>query len=190
MLTCIFISSKYEEIYPPLLDDYLNIFHSFNKNDILKLENGILAKLNFQLHICSPYLFLTKFYSNMEQSETLLIIHCAQFILDLCFISIEFCTLKPSLQAVICLYIAKKFYAYNKIYKNKLWSDENEFITGYSEEQIKKNIKIPLKIMKEFFSGNIIKEYNKIALFKKYYELKFSNYANYLKDLCLINKLN
>ena len=149
------------------------------------MENDILDKLNFQLHICSPYLFLTKFFHNIDKNEPKIIIHSAQFILDLCLISIDFCSLKPSFQAVICLYIAKKFYGYKKI-----WSVENMFYTGYSEEQIKKYIIIPLKIIKEFFSGNIFKEYNKIALFKKYSKANYSNIANYINDLYLKDKYN
>ena len=64
------------------------------------------------------------------------------------------------------------------------------FYTGYSEEQIKKYINIPLKIIKDFFSVNIFKDYNKIALFKKYSKANYSNIANYIKDLYLKDKYN
>ena len=186
LLTCIFISSKYEEIYPPLIDDFLGLFDSFTKNDILTSENDILKILNFQLHICSPYLFLTKFYSaNFSYSNDESFLHSAQFILDLCLISTEFCNHKPSFQAVICLYITKKIFSYNNIYKQKLWTMENEYYTGYSEEEIKNNLKVPIKMIKDFFSGNLFKDFNKTAIFKKYSDCKFSNVVNHLEILFL-----
>ena len=181
LLACIFIASKYEEIYPPILDDYLEIF-LFSKEEILKIEYSILQYTNFELHICSPYLFLTKFFEATGKNEEEKILHGAQFILDLCIISIEFCIFKPSLQATLSLYLSKKFIN-NKIYKKKLWTIENEYVTGYSEDEIKKNLKIPLKILKEFFNGNFIKDFNKVALFKKYSRNKYSEVANVFKEL-------
>ena len=181
LLACIFIASKYEEIYPPVLDDYLEIF-LFSKEEILKIEYSILQYTNFELHICSPYLFLTKFFEAIGKNEEKKILHGAQFILDLCIISIEFCIFKPSLQATLSLYLSKKFIN-NRIYKKKLWTIENEYVTGYSEDEIKKNLKIPLKILKEFFNGNFIKDFNKVALFKKYSSNKYSEVANVFKEL-------
>ena len=193
MITCIFISSKYEEIYPPLIEDYLQLFNFISKNEIFRLENDILSKLDFELHICSSYLFLTKFFETMGKNESSLVLYGAQFILDLCLLSPEFCNFKNSLQAAICLYLSKKFlyliYEVNKIiYKNKIWSAENEFKTGYSETEIKKNIKFVLKIIKEFFMGNIVKDYNETSFFKKYTQENYSDIAHIIKDLCLNNK--
>jgi len=192
MITCVFISSKYEEIYPPLIDDYLQFFNNISKNEIFKMENDILSKLNFELHICSSYLFLTKFFGVMEKSESLLVLYGAQFILDLCLISPEFCKFKNSFQATICLYLSKKFLSSNnetnKIYKNKIWTAENEFKTGYSEIDIKKDLKLALKIIKEFFMGNIVKDFDKTSFFKKYTEQYYLDIAHKMKDLCLKNR--
>ena len=184
MLTSVFISSKYEEIYPPLIDDYLHFLTFFSKNDVLNLENDILSKLNFELHICSPYLFLTKFFTFCEKCEKISVMHGAQFILDLCLISTEFCIFKPSFQAVICLYLAIKLFNGNKKCKNKIWPADMEFLTGYTEAEIRKNIKIPVKLIKEFFGGNINKDYIKSTFFRKFSENKFSNVAYFFKDIC------
>lgn len=183
MLTCVFISSKYEEIYPPLIEDYLKLFNTFSQNELLDLENDILSKLNFDLHTCSPYLFLTKFFTYIENKENSIILHGAQFILDLCLISPDFCIFKPSFQAVICLYMSKRIFSNNKDNNNFLWTSQNEFNTGYSENKIKQNLKIPVQIIKDFFSGKIFKDYSKTALFKKYTNLKYSNVAYYFKEI-------
>ena len=183
LMTCIFISSKYEEIYPPFLDEYSQFFN-FSKNEILKQEYNILDNLHFELHICSPYLFLTKFFNTMEKTEPIKILHGAQFFLDLCLISLEFCIYKPSLQASICLYLSKKIINNNTIYKTILWSSDNQSITGYSETEIKKYLKIPLKLIKNFFNNNIVKDFTKTALYTKYSSNKYSNVAN-MKNLYL-----
>lgn len=189
MLTCIFISSKYEEIYPPLIDEYLQLFNCISKDEIFQLENDILSKLNFELHICSSYLFLTKFFEAMKKNEPSLVLYGAQFILDLCLLYEPFCNFKNSFQAASCLYLSKKFLnstnEVNKIYKNKIWSAENEFKTGYSETEIKKDLKLVLKIIKEFFMGNIFKDFYKTSFFKKYSEQNYSDIAHKMKDLCI-----
>jgi hypothetical protein len=182
LMACIFISSKYEEIYPPFLDEYSQFFN-FSKNEILKQEYNILDNLHFELHICSPYLFLTKFFNKMEKNEPIQILHGAQFFLDLCLISLEFCIYKPSFQASICLYLSKAIMN-NTIYKKLLWSSDNEYATGYSEAEIKKNLKIPLKLIKNFFTNNIVKDFTKTALYTKYSSNKYSNVAN-MKNLFL-----
>ena len=187
-LTCVFISSKYEEIYPPYIDEYLQLFSNISKNDVIKNEKDILSKINFELHICSPYLFLTIFFDKTEKNEEPMILHAAQFILDLCLISLEFCSFKPSFQAAICLYLSKKFLSFNKIYKNKIWTVDNEFFTRYCELEIKRELKLVVKIIKEFFNGKLIKEFNKNYFYKKYCKKKYSNVANVLKDICLNNK--
>lgn len=180
MLACIFISAKYEEIYPPFLEEYKE-FLTFSAEDIFKLEYNILEYTGFNLHIYSPYLFLSKFYpiKNKEDSK---IFYGAQFILELCLISLVFCSYKPSFQASISLYLSKKFID-SKINQNNLWTSENVFNTGYSENEIKKNLKIPLNIIKEYFSGNIIKDISKISLYRKFSSIKYCEVWNIFKDL-------
>ena len=177
LLTCIFIASKYEEIYPPILDDYNEIF-LFSKKEILRMEYEILKYTKFEFHIISPYFFLTKFFNDLEKNGPIKTLHGAQFILELCIISLDFCALKPSFQAVICIYLSKRLLNNNKIYKKKFWSMESSYITGYSEDEIKINSKKALKTMKEFFSDNIFRNYTKTALFKKYSTNKYSEVSN------------
>ena len=181
VLSCIFIASKYEEIYPPLLDDYSD-YISFLRSEIFKLENFILDTVNFELHICSPYLFLSKFFYSNSKKENMDILYLAQLILDLSTFSLDFCAYKPSFQAAICIYLSRLF-----LYKNKtgykLWTVENEFDTGYSEAEIKKNMKLSLKIIREFYNGNIVKDYMKTCVFKKYCGKKYLDVAKRFRDL-------
>ena len=180
MLACIFISAKYEEIYPPFLEEYKE-FLTFSENDIFKLEHDILEYTGFNLHIYSPYLFLSKFYL-LEDKENLKIFYGAQFILELSIISLVFCGYKPSLQAALSLYLSKKFLD-SKVNQNSLWTSDNVFNTGYSESEIKKNLKTPLNLIKEYFSGNIVKDICKTALFRKFNSAKYCEVWKIFKDL-------
>ena len=181
VLSCIFIASKYEEIYPPFLEDYLDLLN-FSKEEIFKLENFILDKINFELHICSPYLFLTKFFYSNSKKEKTDILYLAQLILDISTISIEFCEHNPSFQAVICLYLSRYIFYKNKN-EIKLWTKDDEFMTGYSELEIKKNAKFTYTKIKEFFSGILVKDYTKTGIYKKYNSDKYLNIAKILRNL-------
>jgi len=175
VLTCIFIASKYEEIYPPLIEDYSELV-SFSRTELFKLENFILDKINFELHICSPYLFLTKFFYANSQKENIEILYLAQLILDLSTLSLDFCAYKPSFQAAICLYLSRYVFYKNKI-EIKLWTKDNEFLTGYSEMEIKKSIKLSLIKIKEFYNGKFVKDYSKTWIYKKYSSDKYLGVA-------------
>lgn len=180
VLTCIFIATKYEEIYPPLIEDYHELFY-FPKQELFKLENFILDEVNFELHICSPYLFLTKFFYSNTKIESKEILFLAQLILDLSTISLEFCSLKPSLQAAICLYLSR-YILYKSKSGYKIWTIEYEFNTGYSEIEIKKNIRISLKMIQQFYKGGLVKDITKTAIFRKYNENKYSCVAKKIRE--------
>ena len=180
IISCIFVAAKYEEIYPPLIEDYYE-FLFFSKSDLFIFENFILDTINFDLHICSPYLFLTKFFYSSDKKENIQILYLAQLLLDILALDLEFCSFKPSFQAVVCLYISKTF-----IYKNKglckVWTDENEFITNYSEKVIKSNMKFCIAIIRKFNNGGFVKDINKTALLQKYSDYKYQGIARIFKE--------
>ena len=180
-LTCIFIASKYEEIYPPLLEEYSDLM-TFSREEIFKFENFILDTINFELHICSPYLFLTKFFHSNSKIENTEILYLAQFILDLSTLSLGFCSYKASFQAVICLYLSRYVYYKNKIVV-KLWKKKNEFIKEYSEKEIKKNIKLSCIKIKEFYNGYLAKDFTKSAIYKKYSSDRYLGVAKRFRNL-------
>lgn len=180
IISCIFVAAKYEEIYPPSIEEYYEFFN-FSHSDLFRLENFILDIINFDLHICSPYLFLTKFFYSNTDKECNQILYLAQLLLDILTLDLEFCVFKPSYQAVICLYISKLF-TYKDMNGIKLWTDDNEFITGYSEKEIKSNMKLCITIIKKFYNGSFFKDINKTAIIKKYGDYKYLRVAKIFKD--------
>ena len=57
-ITCLFMSTKYEEIYPPKVMDLIEkTMNSYNKRQVIELEQKILAALNFELNAPNRYTF-------------------------------------------------------------------------------------------------------------------------------------
>jgi hypothetical protein len=53
------ISAKYEEIYPPSLQDFLAVSENkFSKAQVLEMEKDILMTLDFKVTAPSAYRFL------------------------------------------------------------------------------------------------------------------------------------
>ena len=56
------IATKYEEIYPPQLKDFVYITdNNCDANDILEMEKRILFELDFDIQLTSSYRFLERF---------------------------------------------------------------------------------------------------------------------------------
>ena len=48
------IASKYEEIYPPIVTDFVYITdNAYTKQEILEMEESMLTKLEFGIHFTS-----------------------------------------------------------------------------------------------------------------------------------------
>ena len=61
-MTSLLISTKYEEIYPPNLDDLLSVSENkFTREEVLKMEMDMLITLEFNITTPSAYRFLERF---------------------------------------------------------------------------------------------------------------------------------
>ena len=57
-----FISTEYEEIYPPDIRDFVYVTDkAYTKYEILDMENKILTALNFNITVSSSYLYLERY---------------------------------------------------------------------------------------------------------------------------------
>lgn len=61
-VTCMLLAAKYEEIYPPAIDDFVYITdNTYNKSQVLKMEHIILKVLGFDMGACTALTFLFRF---------------------------------------------------------------------------------------------------------------------------------
>ena len=167
--TALHIAAKYEEIYPPEINDYIFISNkAFSKEDVIEMENFILDKLNFDILCISPYVFLDRLYF-ISRENNIDVYYLSSMFIEFSFLSIEIMKNKQSLIAASMFYLALKF-IYPK--KNKVWNNKLQIHTGYKEHKIKSVIKDFIL----FFKGNIRDKKNKInSLFIKYNHDKFGN---------------
>ena len=183
-VTCLFIASKYEEIYAPYLKEFLQLFKlKYSKREIFLAEDEILSSLNFEILNVYPITFLKKFclydikdLNHKEKSDMELCFNGAQFFLEICLIEPKFCELKPSLQAAISLYLARKFLLF-KNGNGKIWNYELIFRTNYSENNIIKYIKIAVETIKNFFGNVYTKNFMALPLYLKYCSIDYLRVA-------------
>ena len=194
-ITCLFIASKYEEIYAPYLKEYLQIFtHKYTKRDIFIAEDEILSALNFDILTINPILFLKKIclynidkLTKKEKNDMEMCYNGAQFLMELCLIEPKFCEFKPSLQAAICLYLARKILLFNNG-KGKIWTFDLEFRSNYSENVIKKNMKIVINTINSFFRNIYTKNFMALPLYNKYCSLEYLKISIKLKAILVIGQ--
>lgn len=113
------IATKYEEIYPPLLKDYVFISDSiYSAEEILDMEKSILFELDFDIQLTSSYRFLERFAKHQRLDQVTF--YLAQYMLELGLLDSKMNQFSDSLQAVAAIYTSKK---YLRCYNNTETSD-------------------------------------------------------------------
>jgi len=124
------IASKYEEIYPPEVKDFVYVTdRAYSREDILDMEGKIISCLNFNLTTPSSYRFLER-YSQVagfdEKSFCL-----ARYLLELATVEYKMMKYTPSTIACSAVYLV------NKIQKKEGWTDLLVKYGKYTESQLR-----------------------------------------------------
>jgi cyclin B len=81
-VSALLITTKYEEIYPPNLKDFVYITdNAYTKEEILEMECDILCVLDFNLQQTSQYRFLERYTKVMKCDSVGF--YLAQYLLEL-----------------------------------------------------------------------------------------------------------
>lgn len=110
------IASKYEEIYPPEVKDFVYVTdRAYTKEDILDMEGKILGTLQFHLTVTSSLRFLERYskLAHMDQKG----FHFCRYVLELALVEYRILKYIPSLLACASIYL------YNRLTKREGWSD-------------------------------------------------------------------
>ena len=106
-VTCMLIASKYEEIYAPIVNDFVYITdNAYTKSEILRMERKIISTLNFDLQITSSFRFVERFAWVLEAEP--LFLNLSKYFLELALLDYSMVATKPSLLAASALYLALK----------------------------------------------------------------------------------
>lgn len=108
MITCLFISMKYEEINIYELQNILSYMNSvqFNFEQFLKAEQLVLSLLDYQLTIVLPLDYLNRIGLVFQESSQNVIL--AHFFLNISLYSANYNCYLPSEKAIASFYLMKK----------------------------------------------------------------------------------
>lgn len=129
-VTAFFIASKFEEIYPPDIKDFVIICDQlYHKRDIIKMELVILKTLKFELGRPLPLHFLRRFSKAAHADSK---IHTlSKYLMELTLVEYDCGHWHPSMLAAVALYVARKILG-----ESSEWTSTLRYYSGYTEEKL------------------------------------------------------
>ncbi|EGR33582.1 n-terminal domain protein [Ichthyophthirius multifiliis] len=163
-ITSLYISSKYEEIYPPSIEQFIETC-DISQKEILVFEGDILKNLNFKITVPTSYRFAI-WYSRIGQLNTYDVCF-VQYLLDLALGDYRYLKYPVSKIAASAVFLC------NKIKKQTVaWNPLLKYDSGYSEQQLMDCVKDLI------FSLKHVHENNCQAIKKKYQREAFQRVGN------------
>ena len=106
-VTAMLIACKYEEIYPPIVKDFVYITdNAYTKEEILEMEREMLMALDFDIQITSCYRFLER-YAKIQKADTL-IFNMSRYLMELALVHYKMTKFRSSNIAASALYLSLK----------------------------------------------------------------------------------
>jgi len=106
-VSAMLISTKYEEIYPPTVKDFVYITdNAYTKEEVLEMESDILQTLDFDIQQTSSYRFLERYTKVMKSDSVTFFL--AQYLLELGLLDSKMNKFLPSEQAAASVLFAEK----------------------------------------------------------------------------------
>ena len=125
-VACLMITGKYEEIYPPVLKDYVAVCdNAYKREDVLRMEADVLATLQFDLTQPSSFYFLQLLQQKLQLEPRPFAF--VQYVLESVLLDID------SLKYDNLTLVAGAIFLVNKIFKRGRWSHEYTTVCGVAE---------------------------------------------------------
>ena len=137
-ITALMIACKHEEIDLPKIKDFIYITdNAYTKNEVIKMEEEILDKLNFAFVYPSPIKFFEylSLHFNFSKKQHMM----GKYLMESFLLDIKNIKYKPSIIGCACAYIVMKFFKmknYQESYDKKFFVLD-ETVERYSEYNIK-----------------------------------------------------
>uniref|UniRef100_A0A453FR99 Cyclin N-terminal domain-containing protein n=3 Tax=Aegilops tauschii subsp. strangulata TaxID=200361 RepID=A0A453FR99_AEGTS len=140
-VSALLIACKYEEIWAPEVNDFILISDSaYTREQILKMEKAILNRLEWNLTVPTPYVFLVRFAkaaSSSDHKNDKEMENTVFFFAELALLQYGLVQSKPSMVAAAAVYAARL-----TLKKTPLWTDTLKHHTGFTEAQLMDAAKI------------------------------------------------
>ncbi|XP_023222645.1 G2/mitotic-specific cyclin-B-like [Centruroides sculpturatus] len=159
-VTAMFIASKYEEIYPPGISQFVYITDkAYKKKEILRMECLMLKTLNFSLGRPLPLHFLRR---NSKAGDVNATTHTlAKYFMETTIVEYDLAHYSPSHLAAAALYLSMK------LLDNSPWNKTLVYYSQYDESQL---LPLVYRLSHIIYTA----EKNKLqAIHKKYTHSKF-----------------
>ncbi|KAL2320621.1 hypothetical protein Fmac_029590 [Flemingia macrophylla] len=129
-ISAMLLASKYEEIYPPEVNDFVCLSdRTYTHDRILIMEKRILHKLEWTLTVPTPIVFLVRFIKASVPDQDLE--NMAHFLSELGMMNYATLMYCPSMVAASAVFAARC-----TLNKAPLWNETLKVHTGYSKEQL------------------------------------------------------
>uniref|UniRef100_A0A1D1YTW4 Cyclin-B1-1 n=1 Tax=Anthurium amnicola TaxID=1678845 RepID=A0A1D1YTW4_9ARAE len=177
-ITCMLIACKYEEIWAPEVNDFICISdRAYSREEILAKEKGILDKLEWNLTVPTPYVFLVRFLKAASSDKEM---ECMVFFFaELGLMHYSMVPYCPSMFAASAIYAARI-----TLNKNPQWNETLKRHTGYSDQQLMECS----KLLVEFHSSAA--ESKLKAVYKKYSSPQCGEVALHTPAMKLSEEMN
>lgn len=129
-ITCMLVGSKYEEIYPPSIDEFVYISdNTYSRKEVLNMESVLLTSLAFNLAAPTPWEFTRRYCSagNIDSRVK----NLAFFLTELTMLHPSYLKHRPSIMAASSISLA--LYTVH----HPPWSPCLYRASGYTEENLR-----------------------------------------------------
>jgi len=125
------IACKYEEIYVPKLDDFVDITdNTYTSAQILEQECKILKGLDFEITFPTVYRLLERYRALDQGNRECFLLAC--YVSELCLIDIKMNKWAPSRIASAALYLSKKM-----LKQAEPWPEEVAKVVQLTEKKVR-----------------------------------------------------
>lgn len=129
-ISALMLVGKYEEIYPPLLRDYVAVCdNAYKKEELLAMEEEILSVLDFQLNRTSSLVFLELFRQKISMTDQNFAF--CRYFLEIALMDLAHLQFKNSVLAAGAIYLS------HKVFRKESWPKGFDLTTKVSESAAK-----------------------------------------------------
>lgn len=166
-VAAMFIACKYEEIEPPVLDDFIEISDcAYSREEMILMERLILNSLDFCITTCSIYAFTRSYSAQLHVTDVQK--HMIGMIAESSLLCSSSCVYNPSVIAASCAYISSSITPLANV-------AHLEEISGYAESDLEACIGFLTNQMAAMKIKN-----SSLALYNKYSRPVFQNVTQFL----------
>ncbi|CAL0323165.1 unnamed protein product [Lupinus luteus] len=171
-VTCMLISSKYEEIKAPQVQEFCVITdNAYTQAEVVKMESEVLKLLHFQLSVPTTKTFLRRFIQAAQSCYEVPYVELeflANYLAELTLVEYSFLQFLPSMIAASAVFLAR----WTLIQSEHPWNPTMEHYTNYKVSELKTTVLAlaDLQLNTNGCSLNAVRE--------KYKQQKFECVAN------------